>query len=201
MRHTFQEAAGAAVCALLVAVLLNVPAFGQEHHPLPVPIQAHAKAVPAAPAHAVQAMAVPQVRDLAAMHSNLTDKLRGAFKLAVDLLSGNETHLLSDIEAELLSNNKAALLSGNKPEILSGNQMPILSGNRVSILSNLKIEIHIENSGNHPGMPMPGMPGMSGTPGPTTRPSAVPMHSTAPVTRPVPAAPTVPAVPSTKPHD
>jgi hypothetical protein len=199
MRHTFQEAAGAAVCVLLVAVLLNVPAFGQEHHPLPVPVQAQAKAVMAAPAHAAQPMAVPQVRDLAAMHQSLTDKLRGAFKLAAQLLSGNETHLLSDIEAELLSNNKAALLSGNKPEILSNNQMPILSGNRVSILSNLKIEIHIENSGNNNGHP--GMPGTPGAPVNHVRPSAVPMHSTAPVTRPVPAASTVPALPSTKPHD
>ena len=99
--------------------------------------------------------AVPQMRDLAAMHSNLMEKLRGGFELAVELLSGNHTHLLSDIEAELLSNNKAALLSGNKPEILSNNQMPIFSGNRIEFFSNLKIDIRIENrgnnNGNHPG--------------------------------------------------
>jgi hypothetical protein len=168
MRHTFQEAAGAAVCIVLTAVLwTGGEAFGQDHA-VAAPVHAQAKPAVAAPLHMAQPMAaVPQMRDLAAMHGSLMDKLRGALDVAVDLLSGNHTHLLSDIEAELLSNNKAELLSGNKtkvlsdispnllsgnkPEVLSNNQMPILSGNRVSFFSNLKIEIHIENAGNNNG--------------------------------------------------
>ena len=93
-----------------------------------------------------------------------------ALDVAVDLLSGNETDLLSRNKTallsgnkpEILSGNKAAILSGNKPEILSGNKpailsgntTPILSGNTFSVLSNIKIEIHINNSGNSP---MPGV--------------------------------------------
>ncbi len=60
--------------------------------------------------------------------------------IAVDLLSGNQT--------DLLSKNKTALLSGNNPKVLSENTTPILSGNSFSLFSNIKVEIHIENSGN-----------------------------------------------------
>ena len=82
-----------------------------------------------------------------------------------NLLSGNKTALLSGNKPEILSGNKTALLSGNKPEILSGNKpailsgnkTPIFSGNTLSILSNFKIEINIENSGNHPA-PAPATP-------------------------------------------
>lgn len=198
MRHTFQEVAGAAVCFVMAAVLWTGEAFGQ--HTTAVSTPAQSTPATAVPHHVVQTpAAMPQMRDLAAMHSGLMDKLRGAFDLAVELLSGNQTHLMSDIQADLLSKNKAellsgnkakvlseispTLLSGNKPEVLSNNQMPILSGNRVSLFSNLKIEIHIENSGNNNG----NHPGGPGAPG------AAPMRSstsTAPY-----------AVPMTKPHE
>jgi hypothetical protein len=97
---------------------------------------------------------------------NLGALLGRALDMAVDLLSGNETDLLSRNKTallsgnkpeilsgnkpEILSGNKAAILSGNKPKILSDNKTPILSGNTFSVLSNLKIEIHINNSGNSP---------------------------------------------------
>ena len=106
---------------------------------------------------------------------NLGALLGRALDVAVDLLSGNETDLLSRNKTallsgnkpEILSGNKAAILSGNKPEILSGNKpailsgntTPILSGNTFSVLSNIKIEIHINNSGNSP------MPGVMPQPG------------------------------------
>lgn len=106
---------------------------------------------------------------------NLGALLGRALDVAVDLLSGNETDLLSRNKTallsgnkpEILSGNKAAILSGNKPEILSGNKpailsgntTPILSGNTFSVLSNIKIEIHINNSGNSP------MPGVMAQPG------------------------------------
>lgn len=108
------------------------------------------------------------------------DELLRAFKLAVNLLSGNETNLLSGNRPELLSKNKAALLSGNSPEVLSGNKPKILSDNHtpilsnnhfsLSFLSNLKIDIHIENTGNNNGNnappPLQGRPEVHVQPGP-----------------------------------
>jgi hypothetical protein len=82
----------------------------------------------------------------------LRDHLGRALSVVCDLFSGNEAELLSNNKAALLSGNSAAILSGNKPAILSGNTTPILSGNSLSVLSNLKIEIHIENSGNGAGL-------------------------------------------------
>lgn len=80
-------------------------------------------------------------------------QLEQAFDLAADLFSGNT---ISGNEADLLSKNKTALLSGNSPKILTGkspkvlseNTIPIMSGNTFSLLSNIKVEIHIEYSGN-----------------------------------------------------
>jgi hypothetical protein len=82
---------------------------------------------------------------------DLRTHLGRALSIACDLFSGNEAELFSNNKAAILSGNSPALLSGNKPAILSGNTTPILSGNSLSVLSNIKIEIHIENSGNnHP---------------------------------------------------
>jgi hypothetical protein len=80
---------------------------------------------------------------------NLGDHLGRAFDIVCELFSGNEAELLSKNKTALLSGNKPAILSGNKPAILSGNTTPILSGNSFSVLSNFKIEVHIENTGNH----------------------------------------------------
>ena len=123
---------------------------------------------------------------------NLGAQLRRALDIAVDLLSNNEadllsknkTALLSGNEADLLAKNKTALLSGNSPKlvsdnatpilsgnktpILSGNKTPILSGNTFSMFSNIKVEIHIENSGNNNVAP-----GAAALP---PRPSAVPTY-------------------------
>ncbi len=133
----------------------------------------------------VQAAAIAdQLKQLAERQKPRWEELLRVLKLAANLLSGNETNLLSGNNPDLLSKNKAALLSGNsptllsgnspallsgnspkllsgnKPNILSGNQTPILSGNRfsLSILSNLKIEIHIENTGNNSGNQAPPPP-------------------------------------------
>ena len=79
-----------------------------------------------------------------------------ALDLAADLFSGNE--------AEFLSKNKTALLSGNNPKVLSENTTPILSGNTFSVFSNIKVEIHIDNSGNNmAGPPRPAGPDANGT--------------------------------------
>jgi hypothetical protein len=104
---------------------------------------------------------------------SLGEHLARALDIAVDLFSGNEAEFLSKNRTALLSGNKPTilsgnapnllsgnapnLLSGNAPKLLSGNATPIFSGNKAQILSgnsfsmfsNLKIEIHIENSGNN----------------------------------------------------
>jgi hypothetical protein len=66
-----------------------------------------------------------------------------------EILSGNKPEILSGNKPEILSGNKPEILSGNKPKVLSGNRTPILSGNTFSVLSNIKVEIHINNSGNN----------------------------------------------------
>src|SRR5208283_248173 len=71
-----------------------------------------------------------------------------ALDIAVDLFSGNQADLLSKNKTALLSGNSPALLSGNAPKVLSENTTPILSGNTFSLFSNIKVEIHINNSGN-----------------------------------------------------
>ncbi len=83
--------------------------------------------------------------------------LRGALDVTVDLLSGNETDLLSKNHTALLSGNNPKVLSGNSAKVLSENQTPILSGNSFSMFSNIKIEVHIQNSGNtiRPGAAQP----------------------------------------------
>lgn len=80
---------------------------------------------------------------------DLGTHLGRAFDIAFDLLSGNQTDLLSKNKAALLSGNRAKILSDNAPKLLSENSTPILSGNTFSVLSNIKIEIHIDNSGNN----------------------------------------------------
>ena len=75
----------------------------------------------------------------------LREHLGRALDITVDLLSGNK--------AALFSGNSVNLLSGNTPKILSENQTPIFSGNKFSLFSNIKVEIHIENSGNGAGTP------------------------------------------------
>ena len=72
---------------------------------------------------------------------NLGTELGRTLDLAIDLFSGNG--------ADSLSQNKTALLSGNSPKLLSENTTPILSGNTFSLFSNIKVEIHIDNSGNN----------------------------------------------------
>ena len=74
-----------------------------------------------------------------------------ALDVALDLMSGNE--------ADFLSKNKTALLSGNSPKLLSENQTPIFSGNTFSLFSNIRVEIHIENSGNSIAPQQPANPG------------------------------------------
>lgn len=92
--------------------------------------------------------------------------------LAARLFSGNETELFSGNAPELLSGNEAELFSGNAPELLSGNEAELLSenevklasenkaklcsGNKLQFLSNIKLEVSIQNSGNHNGGPPPG---------------------------------------------
>jgi hypothetical protein len=94
----------------------------------------------------------------------LGDHLGRALTIARELLSGNEANLLSRNKAALLSGNKANFLSGNTPKVLSENQTPIFSGNKFSLFSNIKVEIHIENSGNGG----PGAPAMKPVGGPMT---------------------------------
>ena len=72
-----------------------------------------------------------------------------ALDIAVELFSGNKAELLSKNKTALLSGNRPTILSGNNPKVLSENTTPILSGNTFSVLSNIKVEIHIENSGNN----------------------------------------------------
>ena len=71
-----------------------------------------------------------------------------AVDIAVELFSGNEAELLSKNKTALLSGNRPTILSGNNPKVLSENTTPIFSGNTFSVLSNIKVEIHIDNSGN-----------------------------------------------------
>ena len=119
---------------------------------------------------------VEQLKQLAAQQKSRLDTLLRAVELAFNALSGNETNLLSGNRPELLSKNNTSLLSGNSPELLSGNspkllsgnkpkilsdnQTPILSGNHLSlsILSDIKIEVHIENTGNNSGNHAPPPP-------------------------------------------
>ena len=79
---------------------------------------------------------------------DLGTHLGRALDLAVDLLSGNEADLLSKNNTALLSGNKPEILSGNNPKVLSENTTPILSGNSFSMFSNIKVEVHIDHSGN-----------------------------------------------------
>ena len=74
---------------------------------------------------------------------------RTGTRIAVDLFSNNQADLLSNNKTALLSGNRPTILSGNTPKILSENATPILSGNTFSVLSNIKVEIHIDNSGNN----------------------------------------------------
>jgi hypothetical protein len=102
------------------------------------------------------ATAAPKSCPVCAKLKALGTHLGRALDVAASLFSDNEAEFLARNKTALLSGNSANLLSGNKPNILSGNapkllsdnQTPILSGNSFSFLSNIKIEIHIENSGN-----------------------------------------------------
>jgi hypothetical protein len=157
----------AIACFSIVALgLLTIPAFGQQpegsapspHHQ-PVQAQGHVIAI-AVPPHAAPAGApAKNPHSLAAQWEALKEQvIRFACELSLKLLSGNEANLLSGNSPKLLSENAPNLLSGNQPRILSGNQTPIFSGNRLSLFSGLKIEIHIENSGNHAVNPPPAPP-------------------------------------------
>ncbi len=91
-----------------------------------------------------------------------------ALDIAVDLFSGNEAELLSKNKTALLSGNRPTILSGNNPKVLSENATPILSGNTFSVLSNIRVEIHIENSGNNAcGAPQPAVMRMNPRPEPS----------------------------------
>jgi hypothetical protein len=146
--------------------------FGQEpERPLANPAPHHEPA--AQPNHAPKPPAHPaaladQMKIFAERQKAQWEKmLSTALKLTATLLSGNETNLLSGNRPELLSKNKTSLLSGNSPELLSknnpkllsenkqkllsGNKTAIFSGNHFSFFSGLKIDIHIENTGNNNG--------------------------------------------------
>jgi hypothetical protein len=152
---------------------MNAPVWGQE--------SAGAVPAATSPQHVVVSPRLPAAqppfrpRVAAALMAPLAEKfatvkdqlVRWIREAAVKILSGNETNLLSgnspkllsDNEPKILSGNRAKLLSENEPKILSnnktavlsGNKTPILSGNRISFFSGLKIEIHIENTGNNSG--------------------------------------------------
>jgi hypothetical protein len=109
---------------------------------------------------------------------NLGAQLRRALDIAVDLLSNNEADLLSKNKTALLSGNSPKLVSDNATPILSGNKTPILSGNTFSMFSNIKVEIHIENSGNNNVAP-----GATALP---PRPSTVPTYLPPPSQTPTP---------------
>ena len=79
---------------------------------------------------------------------DLGTHLRRALDIAVDLFSGNQADLLSKNKTALLSGNSPKILTDNNPKVLSENRTPILSGNTFSLFSNIKVEIHINNSGN-----------------------------------------------------
>ena len=106
-------------------------------------------------AHAA-APILEKLRDLGA-------HLGRALDIAVDLLSGNEAEFLSKNKTTLLSGNNPAILSGNR-KVLSENTTPVLSGNTFSVFSNIKVEIHIDNSGNNmAGPPRPAGPNANDT--------------------------------------
>jgi hypothetical protein len=171
-----------AALPVVVSVMLvaATSTFGQEpapshdnppphHQPAP---QSNAVHRPFAQAGAM----FEQMKRAAVEQQERWEPILRALKLAATLLSDNETNLLSGNRPELLSKNKAALLSGNSPTLLSGNSPELLSGNKpkivsdnetklfsgnkfsLSILSNLKIEIHIENTGNNNGNHAPPPP-------------------------------------------
>jgi hypothetical protein len=146
MRHASQEKIAAVCLAVLFASQL---AFGQDvfYRPGPAPQALSPTGVKPSP-HAAAAT-VDKLKDLGA-------HLGRALDIAFDLLSGNEAHLLSGNEADLLSKNDTALLSGNcpkvrlgdNPKVLSENRAAAFSGNSFSLFSNIKVEIHIDHSGN-----------------------------------------------------
>jgi hypothetical protein len=153
-------------------ILTAASSFGQEpERAIADPAPHHESAVQ--PNHATKPPAHPgaladQLKIFAERQKSQWEKmLSTALKLTATLLSGNETNLLSGNRPELLSKNKTSLLSGNSPELLSknnpkllsenkqkllsGNKTAIFSGNHFSFFSGLKIDIHIENTGNNNG--------------------------------------------------
>ena len=143
MRHTFQMYVVAVFLSLAAVLSAQQRLFSAELGRSPA-------AKPTAPASPQEtATTAEKLKTLGAL-------LRGALDVTVDLLSGNETDLLSKNHTALLSGNNPKVLSGNNPKVLSGNsakvlsenQTPILSGNTFSMFSNIKIEVHIQNSGN-----------------------------------------------------
>jgi hypothetical protein len=166
----------------IIAVTLSSVAtsYGQQpvppHDNLPPHHQPAAQPKPPYRPFAQAGAMLEQMKRVAVEQQKQWEPVLKAIKLAATLLSDNEMNLLSGNKPELLSKNKAALLSGNSPTLLSGNSPELLSGNKpkivsdnetkllsgnrfsLSILSNLKIEIHIENSGNNNGNPAPPTP-------------------------------------------
>jgi hypothetical protein len=126
----------------------------------------------------------------------LGEHLGRALDLALDILSGNQADLFSKNKAALLSGNKAAFLSGNAPKVLSENQTPIFSGNKISFFSNLKVEIHIENSGNGAG-PAPAIKPVTAVP--MLQPSTTYTPPTTYAPTPAPYVPTPAPTTSTQP--
>jgi hypothetical protein len=166
MRNQFKSVSVAIVCFLIIAVclLINAPVFAQGPDGSPAPSQPqpsyapvpYAPSVAAAPGGPAQHFAVPtplgRAASLLKQYEALKENLcRFAWDMAVNLLSGNEAHLLSENCPKLLSENNPKLLSDNKAQLLSGNQTRIFSNNHLSFFSDLKIEIHIENTGNNSG--------------------------------------------------
>ncbi len=101
----------------------------------------------------------------------LGEHLGRALDLAIDLFSGNQADLLSKNKTALLSGNSPKVLTGDNPKVLSENTTPVFSGNTFSLLSNIKVEIHIENSGNGARPPQAGVRPNVPAPAPSIRPA------------------------------
>ena len=147
MRHVSQVKFVAVFLSLTVALLAGNRLFAADRAaPAPARFDISHTAVPSPGA------AKPCPRPTAATMDKLKDlggHLGRALDVALDLLSGNEANLLSNNNTALLSGNCPKVRLGDNPKVLSENRIPVLSGNTFSLLSNIKVEIHIDNSGNN----------------------------------------------------
>ena len=151
MRRSFYSTAAIRACTLAAILLCASNAMTAEKPAPPKPKTGLMSLLPIG-----QSKPAPPPAAVCDKLKEIGEHLARALDVAVELLSGNEADILSKNHTTLLSGNSPTLLSGNtpkvlsgnKPTVLSGNQTPIFSGNTFSLLSNIKLEIHIENSGN-----------------------------------------------------